>query len=131
MPNEPRHAATGVKHAENYPETLPSPTKLVFLSAIDFIRTRLAPIEKDFRTAYQHVTWVKDEVREVLEARDEENRIEEIGDVIMMSFRLSCFLHPERTSEDILNGYCEHPTFRRYAREIGLEGAKKMRAKFF
>ncbi len=131
MPNEIRHASAGARHVEHYPETIPSTTKLVFLSAIDFVRTRLAPVEKDFRTAYQHVTWVKDEVKEVLEARDEDNRIEEIGDVIMMSFRLSCFLHPEKTSEDILNGYCEHPTFRRYALEIGFEGAKRMRAKFF
>lgn len=113
------------------PSRIPDSTRVVFLSSIDFIRNRLYPVEKNFRSAFEHVTWVREEVREVLEARDEANRVEEIGDVIMMGFRLSCFLHPERTSEEILRSYENHPTFRRYAEQIGFSGAKNMRAKFF
>lgn len=113
------------------PAGIPDPTRIIFLSSIDFIRNRLYPVEKNFRSAFEHVTWVREEVKEVLEARDEANRTEEIGDVIMMGFRLSCFLHPERTSEEILRSYESHPTFHRYAEQIGIAGAKSMRAKFF
>lgn len=118
-------------HSENaYPEALPGGTRQVFLSVIDFIRERLRPAESGFRTTFEHVSWVRDEIREVLEAYSEENRLEEIGDVVMTSFRLSCFLHPEKNSEEILAVYDHHPTFRRYAHEIGLTGAKAMRKKF-
>ncbi len=112
------------------PLRLSDSERRVLLSAIEFVRSRLNRAEAGFRTLPEYVGWVRGEIKEVLSAPDEANRREEIGDVLMVSFRLSCHLKPSRSSEEILAIYEQHPTFLRYVRTLGFEGLSAMEAKF-
>lgn len=114
------------------PETqkLSESKRAQLLEAIDFIRSVLLPMEKDIRNLYEHVGWVKSEVKEVLTATSPEHRLEEIGDVIMILFRLSCFKHPDASSEEIVGIYENHPSFLKYMDELGDADLEAMKEKF-
>jgi hypothetical protein len=119
-------------HSSETAPVIPQRERAALLKAIDFIRTTLVPAERNIRSIPEHVTWVKGEVREFLEAADDpEHRREELGDVIMVLLRLSCFRYPEKTSEEILAIYEMHPSFLRYVRQLGAEGLEAMGQKFF
>lgn len=114
------------------PETiqLSESKRRLLLESIDFIRGVLLPAEKDIRGLYEHVGWVKSEVQEVLTATGPEHRLEEVSDVIMILFRLSCFKHPDASSEEIIAIYEDYSPFRRYIDELSDADLQAMKDKF-
>lgn len=88
------------------------------------------PAELEIRSLYEHVKWVRNEVGEVFMAESPEHRREELGDVIMILLRLSCFKHPQKIPVEILAIYEENPSFLRYVEEVGESGLQAMRDKF-
>lgn len=112
------------------PSHLSESGRQILLGTIDFIREELLSAERHIRSLYEHVKWVRNEVGEVFTAENTEHRREEIGDVIMILLRLSCFKNPEKSSREILDIYESNPSFLRYVEQIGESGLASMYAKF-
>lgn len=102
----------------------------ILLDTIDFIRNDLLEVERGIRSLYEHIKWVKNEMEEVFTAENPEHRLEEVGDVIMILLRLSCFKNPKMSSEEILGIYESQPSFLRYVEQLGVDGLRSMNAKF-